>query len=407
MAIAERFKNAWSAFMGRDPTYPGYGYFGNSHRPDKRTSFHTNEKSIIGPIYGQISVDASLININHVKVDENDRFTEIVNDDLNRVITFDANIDQTGRELIREGVANLLSDGYVAIVPIRTSENPRYSDSFKIYELRVGKILEWYPRHVRVEIYDEDTGQNKQILVEKRIVVIVENPFYDIMNKTNSTMQRLRRTLSQLDRSNEFASSGKLDLIIQLPYATRTESREKYAEKRRASIEAQLVGSQHGIAYTEGTEKIVQLNRSLENNLWNQVKELKEELYSQLGLSKAIFDGTADEQTMLNYTNRSIKPILLALTEEMERKWISRTARSQGHRIKFFTDPFSLVPVSQLAELSDKLTRNEIMTSNEIRSIMGLKPSDDPKADQLINSNLNHPDEGSVVPKEEPPVKED
>lgn len=398
MPIFERFKNAWNAFKGRDPTktnsYEFYSSY-NSYRPDRRRMSTNNIRSIVSAVYNQIAVDCSLINIRHVRIDINndDRYMETIHSEMNYALSKEANVDQTGRELIREAIKAMLDDGSVAIIPVSTTKDPRTTNSYDIYELRVGKIKEWFPRDIRVEVYDESAGNKKELLLEKRFVAIIENPFYDIMNEPNSTAQRLKRILNQLDRFNDESSSGKLDLIIQLPYMIKSETRRQHAEQRRKDIEAQLTGSKYGIAYTDGTERIVQLNRSLENNLWQQAKDLEEQLYNQLGFSKSIFDGTADEKTMLNYNNRTLEPILIALTEEMERKWISRTAQTQGQAIRFFDDPFRLVPVTQLAEIADKFTRNEIATSNEIRAGIGMKPVDNPRADELRNANLNHPDE--------------
>lgn len=392
--FGDRFKNAWDAFMGRDPTViPTFSYYSGSSRIDRKRLNRNSLKTILSSVYNQIAVDCASIRLNHVRLDENGRYKETIKDGLNRVLTKEANIDQTGRDLVQDIVMSLLDEGSVAVVPVSTSENPNKTDSYDVYELRTGKITEWFPDRVQVEVYNERVGKKESIILSKRYVAIIENPFYAIMNEPNSTAQRLLRVLNQLDRMNEEHSSGKLDLIIQLPYVVKSESRRRQAESRRKDIETQLTDSAYGIAYTDGTERIVQLNRSLENNLWEQAKELQEQLYNQLGLTKSIFDGTADEKTLLNYNNRTIEPILSSITEEMERKWISRTAQTQGQAIRFFSDPFKLVPVEQLAEIADKFTRNEIMTSNEIRSVIGMKPSDDPKADELRNSNLNHPDE--------------
>lgn len=392
--FGDRFKNAWDAFMGRDPTViPTFSYYSGSSRIDRKRLNRNSLKTILSSVYNQIAVDCASIRLNHVRLDENGRYKETIKDGLNRVLTKEANIDQTGRDLVQDIVMSLLDEGSVAVVPVSTSENPNKTDSYDVYELRTGKITEWFPDRVRVEVYNERVGKKESIILSKRYVAIIENPFYAIMNEPNSTAQRLLRVLNQLDRMNEEHSSGKLDLIIQLPYVVKSESRRRQAESRRKDIETQLTDSAYGIAYTDGTERIVQLNRSLENNLWEQAKELQEQLYNQLGLTKSIFDGTADEKTLLNYNNRTIEPILSSITEEMERKWISRTAQTQGQAIRFFSDPFKLVPVEQLAEIADKFTRNEIMTSNEIRSVIGMKPFDDPKADELRNSNLNHPDE--------------
>jgi hypothetical protein len=391
MAITERFKSAWNSFMGRDPTVQyinkGYSYSINPTRP--RLS-RTNNKSIVTSVYNQIAVDCSGIDVNHVKLDDDDKFKEIIHDELNDVLNKDANIDQTGRQLMRDTVLSMLDEGCIAIVPYETiGEDPRTSDAFTVTKARVGRIIQWYPQSVRVECYNDLTGRKEELDIDKRICAIIENPFYSIMNEPNSLAQRLMRVLAQLDRTNEDNSAGKMDLIVQLPYTLKGDLRKQQAENRRKDIEAQLTGSQYGIAYVDGTEKVIQLNRSVENNLWEQAKDLQAQLFNQLGFSETIFNGTADEQTMLNYNNRTLEPILLAITEELERKWLSRTARSQKQAIRFFKDPFKLVPVSQIAEIADKFTRNEIMSSNEMRSVIGMKPSDDPKADQLINANLN------------------
>jgi hypothetical protein len=391
MAITERFKSAWNAFMGRDPTIQyvnaGYSYSINPNRP--RLS-RTNNKSIVSSVYNQIAVDCSSIDVNHVKLGDDGKFKEIIYDQLNDVLNKDANIDQTGRQLIRDVVLSMLDEGCVAVIPYETiGEDPTISDAYTVCKARTAKILEWYPERIRVEAYNDLTGRKEELILDKRICAIIENPFYAIMNEPNSLAQRLTRILGQLDRTNEDNSAGKMDLIVQLPYSLKSGLRKQQAEERRKDIEAQLTGSQYGIAYVDGTEKVIQLNRSVDNNLWEQAKDLQADLFNQLGFSEAIFNGTADEQTMLNYNNRTIEPILVAITEEMERKWISRTARSQKQAIRFFKDPFKLVPVSQIAEIADKFTRNEIMSSNEMRSVIGMKPSDDPKADQLINANLN------------------
>jgi hypothetical protein len=327
-------------------------------------------------------------------LNEEGNYTETISSDLNNALTIEANIDQTGRNLIQDAVMSMFDEGVVAIVPVDTNIDPYDTEAYKIYSLRVGKIVEWYPYQVRVELYNERTGKKQEVVVDKAITAIIENPFYSVMNEPNSTLQRLVRVINQLDRTNEQNSAGKMDLIIQLPYAIKSSARQIQAEERRKNLEAQLTGSQYGIGYVDATEHITQLNRSLENNLWTQAKDLTADLYNQLGLTQSIFDGTADENTYLNYQNRTVNPIITAITEEMMRKWLSKTARTRGQAIKFFSDPFKLIPVSQLAEMSDKLTRNEIMSSNEVRSVIGLKPSKDPKADELRNSNLNHPDEG-------------
>lgn len=389
-----RLKNAWNAFMGRDPTslyqYRGYASSINPSRPRLNSG---NAKSIMSSIFNQIAVDCSMINIQHVRLDEDKKFKEVIDDSLNRVLTKDANVDQTGRSLIRDCVISMLDEGVVAIVPFEMDVDPKNTDSYQVLAARTAKILQWYPKHIQVEIYNEDTGRKEQLVLEKRICAIIENPFFAIMNEPNSTAQRLIRVLNQLDRTNEQNSAGKLDLIVQLPYVIKGSARKVQAETRRKDIEAQLTGSQYGIAYVDGTEKIIQLNRSVENNLWEQAKDLMQQLFNQLGFSESIFNGTADEKTILNYNNRTIEPILSAITEEMDRKWLSKTAQSQGQSIRFYKDPFKLIPVAQLAEIADKFTRNEIASSNEFRAIIGMKPSSDPKADELRNSNLNHPDE--------------
>lgn len=391
--ITDRFRNGWNAFLGRDPTPQYFGY-GTSVRPDRLRLSRVNSRSIVNSIYNRIAVDAAMINVNHVRLNEEGNLQEIIKSDLNNVLTTEANLDQTGRNLIQDIVMSMFDEGCVAVIPIDSDFNPEDSESYKIYTARVGKILEWYPTSVRVEVYNERIGKKQELVVSKWTTAIIENPFYSLMNETNSTLQRLIRVLNQLDRTNEQCSAGKMDLIIQLPYSIKSQAREIQAEQRRKNLEAQLTGSQYGIGYIDGTEHVTQLNRSVENNLWSQAQDLTLDLYNQLGLTQSIFDGTADENTILQYYERSINPIMTAITEEFERKWLSKTARTQGQAIRYFRDPFKLIPVSQLAEISDKFTRNEIMSSNEIRSKVGLRPSKDPKADELRNSNLNHPDEG-------------
>lgn len=392
--VIERFKNAWDAFKGRDPTLPmDYGY-GSYYMPGRFRLSTRNERSIVTSIYNQIAVDCSAIDIKHVRLNDDGQFKETIDDSLNYALTKSANLDQSSRFFFRDAVLTMLDQGVVALVPVTCDTNPRKTDSYNVEEIRVGKIIEWFPKDVRVEVYNQHTGQKSELMVEKRFTPIVENPFYSIMNEPNSTLQRLIRVLNQCDRTNDDISAGKMDLIVQLPYLIKSEAKKVQAEERRKRIERQLSGNaQYGIAYIDGTEKIIQLNRPLENNLWIQAKELQEQLFNQLGFSKAIFDGTADEQTMLNYQNRTLEPILSAFVEEMERKWLSKTAITQNQAIRYFKVPFKLVPVSNLAEIADKFTRNCIMTSNEIRAVIGLQPSDDPKADQLINSNLNQPEE--------------
>lgn len=389
--LTERFKKGWNAFLGRDPTYRSQ--YGSSLRPDRLRLSRTSLRSIVNSIYNRIAVDVAAMDVRHVRLTEDGNYKETITSELNYVLTTEANLDQTGRAMMQDAAMSMFDEGCVAIVPIETDTSPDLTDSYKIYSVRTGKIVEWYPLEVRVSVYNERIGRKEEIVVPKDSTVIVENPFYSIMNEPNSISQRLMRVLSQLDRMNEQSSAGKMDLIIQLPFVVKSKARQVQAEERRKALEAQLVGSQYGIGYVDGSERIVQLNKSLENNLWTQAKELTAELYNQLGLTQSIFDGTADEKTLLNYYDRTINPILTSIVEEMGRKWISRTARTQGQAIRFFRNPFKLIPVSELAEMADKLTRNEIMSSNEIRSAIGLKASTDPKADELRNSNLNHPDE--------------
>ena len=394
MGISDRLQHAWNAFMNRDPTY-NYQDLGNSYfiRPDRPRFTRGNERSIVTSVYNRIALDVSAISIQHVRLDDNDRFKEQMNSGLNSCLTLSANTDQTGRAFIQDAVMSMLGEGCVAIVPIDTTTNPNISDSYDILTMRTAKILDWYPNHVRIRVYNERTGRQEETIVPKKMVAIVENPLYAVINEPNSTMQRLVRKLGLLDVTDEQTASGKLDLIIQLPYIIKTEARRQQAEERRKSIEMQLAGSKYGIAYTDGTERITQLNRSLENNLMKQIEYLTSMLYSQLGITQSILDGTADEKTMLNYYSRTIEPIVSAIVDEMKRKFLTKTARSQHQSIAFFRDPFKLVPVNDIAEIADKFTRNEIMTSNELRQIVGMKPSDDPKADKLINSNLNQPEE--------------
>lgn len=400
-SIGNRMRQAWNVIRGRDPTET-YEQIGPQVYSDFQTHSTFNGflrggfKQVTNMIYNRIAIDCSLINVHHVLVDADGAFKEIVKDSLNDVLTTDANIDQSGKQLILDAVFSMLDEGCIAIVPYETSSDPVSTQSFKVYSARVGKIIAWYPRHVKVAVYDDISGRMRQIVVEKSICAIVENPFFAIMNEQNSTAQRLRRVLSQLQRTNENASSDSLNLLIQLPYQVNSEFKKSRAEERIRNIEDQLHNSPHGIAYTDATEKVVQLNRSLTNNLYVQARDLTTQLMNEMGLTEGIINGTADEQIMLNYLNQTIAPILITLCTEIERKWLSKTARTQGHAIRYFTDPFRLVPVGQIAEIGDKFTRNEIMTSNELRGIMGMKPSDDPKANELRNANLNHPDEKEV-----------
>lgn len=399
LTISSRFKHAWNAFLNRDPTkgYQNIGV-GYSYRPDRFRFTRGNERSIVTSVYNRIALDAAAINIQHVQLDKEGRFLSIIDSDFNNCLSLEANTDQTGRAFIQDIVMSMMDEGCVAIVPVDTDDDPDETTGYKILSMRVGKILDWYPQHVRVQLYNENTGLKQDIVVPKNTVAIVENPLYAVINEPNSTMQRLIRKLNLLDAVDEQSSSGKLDLIIQLPYVIKSEARRQQAEKRRKAIEDQLSGTKYGIAYTDGTERITQLNRSLDNNLMKQIEYLTSMLYSQLGITQSILDGTADEKTMLNYYNRTIEPIVSAIVDEMKRKFLTKTARSQNKSIKFFRDPFKLVPVADLAEISDKFTRNEIATSNEIRQVIGWKPSDDPKADELRNSNLSDPRETTVIP---------
>ncbi len=398
-SFTSRLKHAWNAFFNKDPT-DYYKNVGTSYtyRPDRPRLTRGNERSIVTSVYNRIALDASSVTIQHVRLDENNRFVSVIDSGLNNCLTVEANLDQTGRAFIQDVVMSMLDEGCVAIVPVETTLNPEITGSYDILSMRTGKILEWYPSHVKVRVYNEKTGRKEDIVVPKSTVGIVENPLYAVINEPNSTMQRLIRKLNLLDVVDEQSSSGKLDLIIQLPYVIKTEARRQQAEKRRQDIVDQLAGSKYGIAYTDGTERITQLNRPVENNLMKQIEYLTSMLYSQLGITQSILDGTADDKTMLNYYNRTIEPILSAIVDEMKRKFLTKTARSQLQSISFFRDPFKLVPVSDISEIADKFTRNEIMTSNEIRQIIGMKPSDDPKADELRNKNLSQPKDDRIYP---------
>jgi len=395
MNIFEKVKRGWNAFNGRDPTHMRMpsGVEVSSFRPDKqRGVFFYNDKTFISSIKNRIAMDVAQVTFQHVKVDENDRYVETVNSTLNDILTLEANKDQTARAFIQDIVYSMLDEGVIAICPTITDDEPRDAsiNSDDIVAMRVGRIVQWYPDFVLVDLYNELTGRRGQILYPKWQVAIIENPLYVIMNEPNSILKRLLRKLTLLDAVDEQSSSGKLDLIIQLPYGLKSAAKMQQAETRKHDIEMQLSSSKYGIAYIDGTEKVTQLNRPIENNLMNQIEYLTNTLYGQLGVTQAIFDGTADEQTMLNYYNRTIEPIVYTIVDEFKRKFLTQTARTQGHSILARRDPFKLTPVSQIAEIADKFTRNEILTSNEIRSIVGFKPSNDPKADQLINSNLNH-----------------
>lgn len=405
MSFGSRLKHAWNAFTGTDyTTYQDVGP-GYSSRPDRIRLTRGNERSIITSVYNRIALDVAALNVQHIRLDENGRFLSVIQDGLNTCLTVEANIDQTARAFIQDIVVSMLDEGCVAIVPVDTTYDPSVTGSYDIQTMRVGKILDWYPQHVRVRLYNERTGTKENILVPKSTVAIVENPLYAVVNEPNSTMQRLIRKLNLLDVIDEQSGSGKLDLIIQLPYVIKTEARRRQAEKRRKDIEAQLSGTKYGIAYADGTERITQLNRSVNNNLMSQIEYLTSMLYSQLGITQSILDGTADEKTMLNYNNRTIEPIISAIVDEMKRKFLTKTARSQSQSISFFRDPFKLVPVNDIAEIADKFTRNEIMTSNEIRQVIGMKPSDDPRADELRNKNLSAPSESE--PEINQPVEDE
>ena len=394
MGLIERVQRGWNAFRNRDPTF-NFQNLGeiSYYRPDRPRFTRGNERSIVTSVYNRIALDASSICVQHVRLDNNGRFSSVIDSGLNNCLTLDANIDQTGRAFIQDAVMSMLDEGCVAIFPVETDVDPESTESYKINSMRTGKIIEWRPEHVKIRAYDERIGRQSDIILKKSMVAIVENPLYAVINEPNSTMQRLIHKLNLMDVTDEQTASGKLDLIIQLPYVIKTPARQQQAEERRKSIEMQLASSKYGIAYTDGTEHITQLNRSVENNLMKQVEYLTNMLYGQLGITQTILDGTADDKTMLNYYNRTIEPIMSAIVDEMKRKFLTKTARSQGQSIMFFRDPFKLVPVNDIAEIADKFTRNEIMTSNEIRQIIGMKPSEDPKADLLLNSNISHPAE--------------
>lgn len=401
MTLGDRLKHSWNAFMGRDaPSKFTYNATVSSSRPDRLRLHLGNERSIITAIYNRIATDAAAIDVEHVRVNQNGSYLETINSGLNNALTVSANIDQTGRALIQDAVMSMLDEGAVAIVPTDTTLNPLVSGSYDIDTLRVGKIIQWYPDAVQVRLYNEHTGQREDITLPKSMVAIPENPFYSVMNEPNSTLRRLNRKLVLLDAIDEQSGSGKLDLIVQLPYTIKSQARLDEAEKRRHQIEAQLTGSKYGIAYIDSTEHITQLNRPVENNLLTQIDYLTKLLYSQLGLTEEIMNGTANDAAMTNYYARTIEPILSAITEEMRRKFLTKTARSQGQSILFTRDPFKLIPVSQIADIGDKMTRNAILSSNEMRAIIGRKPSDDPDADALRNKNLNAADNGGVPPDE-------
>lgn len=400
MAFFNRLKSAWNAFRNKDPTHPIYYGPSYGRRPDRIRLSRGMERTIVTSIYNRISTDAAAIAIRHVRLDENKRYMEEINSGLNNCLSIEANVDQTGRAFVQDTVMSMLDEGCVAIMPTDVDdENPYDRDGLAILEVRTAQVLEWYPKNVRLKAYNEETGQKEEVVLPKKITPIIENPFYAVMNEPNSTMQRLIHKLGLLDVVDEQSSSGKLDLIIQLPYVVKTKAREEQAEARRQSIEKQLSEGKYGIAYTDGTERITQLNRPVENNLLKQIEYLTSMLFSQLGITQSILDGTADEKTMLNYYNRTIEPILAAICDELTRKWLSKTARTQRQTVTFFRDPFRLVPVESLAEIADKFTRNAIMTSNEIRQIIGMKPSSEPDADALRNKNMPIQDEAQLAKK--------
>lgn len=388
----ERLQHGWNAFLSREPTdiyKSGVETYGFSYRPDRPRLTRGHERSIVTAVYNRIAIDVAQVSIRHVRLDENERIKETIHSGLNYCLTTEANVDQTGRAFIQDIVMSMLDEGCVAVVPVDTNVNPRRTDSFDIRTLRVGKITEWRPLEVKVRLYNERKGRQEEVILPKKMVAIIENPLYAVMNEPNSTLQRLIRKLNLLDSIDEQSGSGKLDLLIQLPYAIKTEARKKQADERRKAIIDQFATSKYGVAYIDSTEHVTQLNRSLENNLLNQVEYLTSMLYNQLGMSKEIFDGTADEAKMLNYNNRTIEPIVTEITDEFSRKFLTKTARTQSQAISFFREPFKLVPVNQLADIADKFTRNEILSSNEVRAIIGYKPSDQPGADELRNKNLN------------------
>lgn len=405
MSFGSRLKHAWNAFTGNvQMNYRDLG-MSHSYRADRPRMSRGNERSIVTSVYNRIALDVAALNVQHVRLDENGRFLSVIDDGLNNCLTLEANVDQTARSFVQDVVISMFDEGSVAIVPVDTTTDPNVSGSYDIQSLRVGQILDWYPQHIRARVYNEQTGRKEDIVVPKSAVAIIENPLYAVINEPNSTMQRLIRKLNLLDVIDEQSGSGKLDLIIQLPYVIKTEARRQQAENRRKDIENQLSGSKYGIAYTDGTEHITQLNRSVNNNLMSQIEYLTSMLYSQLGITQSILDGTADEKTMLNYNNRTIEPIISAIVDEMKRKFLTKTARSQHQSISFFRDPFKLVSINDIAEIADKFTRNEIMTSNEIRQVVGMKPSEDPRADELRNKNLSAPS-GSNQQSEEMPIAE-
>ena len=410
MAFLDKLKHAWNAFTGEDPYYKGPNYmdlgYSSSRRPDRMVFTRGNERSIVTSVYNRIAIDCASVNIKHIVLDGNDRYVSVRNSKLNYCLTIEANKDQSARAFMQDIVMSLFDEGCIAVVPIDTTENPEITDSYDISSLRTGKIMQWFPDHVRIEVYNDKTGIREEITMEKKDVAIIENPLYAVMNEKNSVLQRLITKLNLLDAIDIQSGSGKLDLIIQLPYVIKTETRRQQAETRRKDIETQLSGSKYGIAYTDGTEHITQLNRSVENNLLKQIEYLTSMLYSQLGITTGVLDGTADEKTMLNYNNRTVEPVLAAIVCEMNRKFLTKAAITQKQAIKYFSDPFKLMPMGNLAEIVDKFTRNEVLSSNEVRQIIGMKPSTDPKADELRNKNINVPQEQIAGNVEQPKLIE-
>lgn len=404
MNFVDRIKHSWNAFTNPDTTNRNHSYSdGSYHRPDRVRLTRGNERSIITSVINRIALDAAAIHIKHCRLDDNERYTETIDSSLNKCLTLEANLDQTSRAFYQDVVMSMLNEGCIALIPVDTTGDPNRHNSFDILTMRTGKVVAWYPQHVKVSVYNERIGKREEIVLSKRAVALIENPLYAVMNEPSSTLQRLTRKLVLLDSIDEQSSSGKLDLLIQLPYVVKSDLRKQQAQERRAEIERQLTGSKYGIAYIDGTEKVTQLNRPVENNLMKQIEYLTNMLYSQLGITQSILDGTADEKTMLNYYTRTIEPIVAAIADEMKRKFLTKTARTQGQTIAYFRDPFKLVPVNDLAEIADKFTRNEIMTKNEFRQVIGMKPSDDPKADMLINSNISQPNGEQTTPTQPNP----
>ena len=404
MGIKDRLQHAWNAFTNRDPTenYRYSGEYSSSYRPDRPRLSRGNERSIATSVFNRIAMDAAAINMFHAKIDQNGRFITYVNSGLNNCLTLEANKDQTGRSFIQDVVLSMLDEGCVAIVPVDTDKANDGANIVDIETMRVGKIKEWYPNHVLVELYNDQTGINQDLKLAKSAIGIIENPLYAVINEPNSTLQRLIRKLVLLDSVDNQSSAGKLDMVIQLPYVIKTDARRKEADKRKKDLEDQLNGSKYGIGYIDGTEKITQLNRPVENNLMSQIEYLTSMLYSQLGITTSVLDGTADPKVMLNYFNRTVEPILAAIADEMKRKFLSKTARTQGQSVVFIRDPFKLLPLDNLAEIADKFTRNEIASANEIRQVIGMQPSTDPKADRLQNSNMPQPPDSNIVPSTDP-----